>query len=491
MPNAIVRERRGASVAESKPTSAWVDRELTDCEFKDERLAKRFRSLLEQLSSSPGDSIPLVCQDWANTKAAYRFFDNDRVNEADILGGHFQATRERAAATSGPILVMHDTTEFTYKREDIDAVGKTRINIAGGRPDGRPRYYAACGILMHSSLAVTSEGLPLGLTAIKFWSRKKFKGTDALKKRINPTRVPIEEKESIRWLNNLKQSTTLLGDAARCVHIGDRESDIYELFCTAQDAGTRFLLRTCVDRLAGDGEHTIATEMAEVDCKGLHRVEVRDRHGKISEAVLELKFRRVRILPPIGKQSRYPALELTVLHATERGKVRGRDPIEWKLITNLPVTSRAEAIEKLQWYALRWKIETFHKILKSGCQAEQSKLRTAERLVNLLAMFCILSWRIFWLTMLNRATRTAKAGIAFTPLEIDILKRLAPDRPHSVEARARAPSLQSCLTQLARLGGYLNRASDPPPGNMVMWRGMSRLTDIEIGFQMAAHDVGK
>lgn len=487
MPNDLVRKRRQTRVADAKSPNAWVDQEAADCEFKDERLGKRFRSLLAQLSSSPGDSIPLVCQDWANTKAAYRFFDNDRVSEAEILGGHFNATRDRAAATDGPILVMHDTTEFTYQREDIDAVGKTRINIAGGRPDGRPRYYTGCGILMHSSLAVTTEGLPLGLTAIKFWSRKKFKGSDALKRKINPTRVPIEKKESIRWLDNLKQSTSLLDDAARCVHIGDRESDIYELFCTAQESGTQFLLRTCVDRLAGDGKHTIATEMADVDCKGLHRIEVRDRHGKMSEAVLELKFRRILVQPPLYKQRRYPALELTVLHATERGKPKGRDAIEWKLITNLPVNTRAQAIEKLQWYALRWRIEVFHKILKSGCQAEQSKLRTAERLVNLLATFCILSWRIFWLTMLNRATQTAKAGLAFTPLEIQILHRLAPD---SRSGSSASRTLKSCLIQLACLGGYLNRAKDPPPGNMVIWRGMSRLTDIELGYLLATENVG-
>jgi hypothetical protein len=234
MPNRPVRKRRQTHVADAKSPEAWVDREAADCEFKDERLGKRFRSLLAQLSSSPGDSIPLVCQDWANTKAVYRFFDNDRVSEVEILGGHFQATRDRAAATDGPILVMHDTTEFSYKREDIDAIGKTRINIAGAYRDGMPRYITACGILMHSSLAVTTEGLPLGLSAIKFWSREKFKGANALKKKINPTRVPIEEKESIRWLDNLKQSTKLLGEAARCVHIGDRESDIYELFCTAR-----------------------------------------------------------------------------------------------------------------------------------------------------------------------------------------------------------------------------------------------------------------
>ena len=424
-----------------------------------------------------------MCQDWANTKAAYRFLDNERVSETEILAGHFQATRDRTAATVGPILVLHDTTEFSFQRDDIDAVGITRKAVAGAYRNGTLRHYTACGILMHSSLAVTTEGLPLGLTAVKFWTREKFKGTNALKKKINPTRVPIEEKESVRWLENLRQSTELVVEPTRCVHIGDRVRDIYELFCTAQDAGTHFLLRTCVDRLAGDGTHTIATEMAEVRCKGIHRVEVRDRHGQISEAILELRFRRIRVLPPIGKRSRYPQLLLTVLHATERGHPHDRDPIDWKLITDLPVTSRASAIEKLHWYALRWKIETFHKILKSGCRAEHSKLRTAERLVNLLAMFCILGWRIFWLTMLNRSTRHAAPALVFTPLEIELLNRLTPARVHP---ESEQPSLQSCLTQLARLGGYLARGSDAPPGNTVIWRGLSRLTDIEIGFLLGA-----
>src|ERR1700743_1953313 len=133
-----------------------------------------------------------------------------------------------------------------------------------------------CGVLMHSSLVVTPEGLPLGLAAVKFWTRSRFKGTRALKRHINPTRVPIEEKESYRWLENMRQSTALLDDPVRCIHVGDRESDIYELFCTAHDLCTYFLGRTCVDRLAGDGQHTIAHEMKQVKVKGLHRVELRD-----------------------------------------------------------------------------------------------------------------------------------------------------------------------------------------------------------------------
>ncbi|MGY3387562.1 hypothetical protein ACVWW6_000153 [Bradyrhizobium sp. USDA 3311] len=173
-----------------------------------------------------------------------------------------------------------------------------------------------------------------------------------------------------------------LDHPGRCIHIGDRESDIYELFCAAQEIGTHFLIRTCVDRLAGDGDHTIADEMDEVAVKGLHRIEVRDSNGDPDQAVLEIRYRKIRVLPPIGKQKRYPALTLTVIHAEERGTPKNRKKIDWKLITDLPVGSRTDVIEKLEWYGLRWKIEVFHKILKSGCKAEESKLRTAQRLTN-------------------------------------------------------------------------------------------------------------
>jgi hypothetical protein len=464
---------------------AWFDRELAGCSFVDERLNKRLRKLVAQIGSAMGQSIPLVCQDWANTKAAYRFFSNDRVSEADILAGHFQSTFERAVATDGPVFVLHDTTEFSFHREDTEAIGITKSINSGRDKAGRLRSHTVCGILMHSSLAVTSQGLPLGLAAIKFWTRKKFKGTAALKKKINPTRVPIEKKESIRWLENVQQSTALLADPGRCVHIGDRESDIYELFCAAREAGTHFLIRTCVDRLAGDGDHTIADEMDEVAVKGLHRINVRDGNGEPDEAVLEIRYRKIRVMPPIGKQKHYPALTLTVIRAEERGTPKNRKKVEWKLITDLPVVSRADAIEKLRWYALRWKIEVFHKILKSGCKAEESKLRTAQRLTNLVAVFCILSWRVFWMTMLNRATPEAPPNLALTPTEIAVLDRLVHDRP-----KARRRTLSHYLTKIARLGGYLARASDPPPGNSVMWRGLSRLTDIALGATVGAEIVG-
>jgi hypothetical protein len=227
----------------------------------DARLGQRLRKLIERMGGAIGASLPLACQDWANTKAAYRFFSNDRISEEQILAGHFHATRDRFASAEGIVLVVQDTTEFTYQRERPEAVGHTDSVNSGKDKTGRFRMHTVCGLLMHASLVVTTDGLPLGLAAAKFWSRQKFKGTTALKRKVNPTRVPIEHKESIRWLDNMRQSTARLGEPARCVHIGDRESDIYELFCTAQELGTHFIVRTCVDRLAGDGGHTIADEM--------------------------------------------------------------------------------------------------------------------------------------------------------------------------------------------------------------------------------------
>jgi hypothetical protein len=479
------RDRSAKGCLRSLEGDCWIDREISGCEFRDARLGDRFRKLLTQIGGAMGQSIPLVCQDWANTKAAYRFFSNDRVSEADILAGHFQSTRDRAAAAEGLVLVLHDTTEFSYQREKSEAIGITKSINSGRDKAGRLRSHTVCGILMHSSLAVTTEGLPLGLMAVKFWTRKKFKGTAALKKKINPTRVPIEKKESIRWLDNVRQSTELLGDPGRCVHVGDRESDIYELFCAAREAGTHFVIRTCVDRLAGDGDHTIADEMGEVAVKGRHRIDVRDNNGDPDEAVLEIRYRKICVLPPIGKQKRYPALTLTVIHAEERMKPKNRKKIEWKLITDLPVGSRADAIEKLEWYALRWKIEVFHKILKSGCKAEDSKLRTAQRLTNLISLFCILSWRVFWMTMLNRSVPDAPPTLALTATEIGVLDRLVNDKP-----KARQKTLSHYLIKVARLGGYLARANDLPPGNTVIWRGLSRLTDIAIGAMVGAEIVG-
>ena len=402
----------------------WLDCDIASCNFKDKRLKERFRKLLEQIWNGVGQTIPFACQDWANTKAAYRFLSNENVSEREILNGHFMATKERATAQKeGMILVLQDTTEFSYNSSNPEKIGCTNNLRIGKSMVGKPILYKQCGILMHSSLAVTDAGLPLGLCAIKFWTRKQFKGTNELKKRINPTRMPIEEKESYRWLENLKQSTELLQDPTRCVHIGDRESDIYELFVLAKECDTHFLVRICQDRLIDDGSRRITDAMNLVTISGLHNIAIKGTDGNMIEVELEIKYHNIKILPPIGaKCKKYPALMLTIIHAIEKEIPRDRERIIWKLVTDLPIIKTEEAIEKLHWYSLRWKIETFHKILKSGCKAESLKLRTAKRLSNLIAVFCIVSWRIFWMTMISRFSPNAQSELAFTKEELEVLR---------------------------------------------------------------------
>ncbi len=462
----------------------WVDVELAACRLGDQRLRTRLHTLLTQMSIHFGRSIPLACQDWANTKAAYRFFDNASVDDTAILSGHFQTTALRTRATRGYLLVLHDTTEFSYRREKSAALGVLHRAIIGKGWDGRRVERTIRGIRLHSSLVVTPEGLPLGIAAARLWARKEFTGCNARKKTLNPTRVPIEQKESYRWLLNLQEATQRVGQPDRCVHIGDRESDIYELFCAARDCGSHFLVRTNADRVASTPERTVAEHIANAPVRGRHRLLLRDPNGDCEQVSLEIRYERVELWPSEAKKARYPRLAVTVISASENAPQGTRTPIEWKLFTDLPVNNLQEAIEKLEWYAQRWKIETFHKILKSGCRTEESKLRTNERLFNFIAVCCLLSWRVFWLTMLRRTVPDATPDTALTAEETALLDRM--EKPRSRKPR----TLSDYVLQIAKLGGYLARNNDGPPGNIVIWRGLYRLTDILLGFQLGTGSYG-
>ncbi|MBB2739531.1 hypothetical protein M2232_008512 [Bradyrhizobium japonicum] len=247
-----------------------------------------------------GQSIPLVCQDWANTKAAYRFFSNDRVSEADILAGHFRSTRDRAAATEDLVLVLHDTTEFSYQREKSEAIGITKSINNGRDKAGRLRSHTVCGILMHSSSRLQSRGCRWGWRPLSSGPGRNSRGRQRLKRRsVRPGFPSRKRKASGGWKisSSLRNSWIVRDDASILV--------IARVTSTNSSAQHRrselILIRTCVDRLAGDGDHTIADEMDEVAVKGLHRIEVRDSNGDPGQAVLEIRYRKIRVLPPIGK----------------------------------------------------------------------------------------------------------------------------------------------------------------------------------------------
>ena len=183
--------------------SKWVESEIGASRFADKRLAKRFGTLLCILTHRVGDGLPAACEDWANTKAAYRFFSNDQVTEQEILAGHLVSTTRRVLSSAEKtFLVLHETSEFSYNRDKTSNLGFI-AKLANGKPRSHPDPHQRLrGILLYLSLVITTCGLPLGIAAVKLLTRKAFKRCNALKRKVNPTRIPIEEKESFRWLEN-------------------------------------------------------------------------------------------------------------------------------------------------------------------------------------------------------------------------------------------------------------------------------------------------
>ncbi|MFC7738268.1 IS4 family transposase, partial [Roseomonas sp. GCM10028921] len=218
-------------------------------------------------------------------------------------------------------------------------------------------------------------------------------------------------------------------------------------------------------------------QLAAAPWAGRHRIAV----NQDETALLQVKLAAISTLPPVGKQKRYSPQVLTYVHAVEENPPPGREPIDWKLVTNLPVKDLSTAVEKLGWYALRWKSEVFHKVIKSGCRAEEARLETAERLAKFLALIAVVSWRIFLVTMSARAKPDAAPDSVLTVAEISALDRIDASR---TRPRLQRPTLAAYLPQIAMLGGYLARKNDPPPGNMVVWRGMTRLHDIAFGISI-------
>lgn len=457
--------------------ASWIEEEIAGSKFKDKRLSDSFHTILETLSAGDGRTIPQLCEDWTSTKALYRFLSNEKVEESEILNGHFEQTSKRISAAKGPVLVLHDTCEFSYKRDDPDAIGYTRTGqVLSKIKSPKKQEYKVCGVLMHASLAVTSEGLPLGLTSARYWSRKVFKNTRQMKRLINPTRVPIEEKESIKWLKNIRASNeSIKEDASKFIHIRDREADIFELFTECDSANAYFLMRSCVNRLAD--ESTIVEILSEHKNDYLHRIEFVDGRGILNSATLQVKVKAVNLHPPHAKAGKYPDVSVHLLSAVELNPPEGRDPIKWTFVTNLPIESKTQAIQALEWYKQRWKIELYFKIIKSGFRAEESKLRTADRITRLLSIFCILAWRVHWITFLQREAEEISPMVAFDKVELKIIG--------SYFSKSHYKSLQEVIRDLARLGGHLGRQTDSPPGNIVIWRGLGRLQDLRRGFELS------
>ena len=450
------------------PAAPWVQHEVGHAQLGDTRRVRRLTRVVSDLAAHPGDSIPAACGDWAATKAAYRFFDDDGVAAGAIRDAHQAATLSRIAAHA-TVLVLQDTTALDFS---------THPGLAGAGPLARTHGY---GVWLHSALAASDAGVPLGLVDQQQWARDPA----TTGKRHTRRQRPTAEKESQRWLDALTATQALLTTPRHVVTVADREADIYDLFAAPRPATSDLLVRAAHNRRVGHEARYLNAAVAAAPVAGLLPIALQRADGQPPrEATLAVRFRPLALQPPRHHPQRATRVPIPVVAilAEELAPPPGQPPIRWLLLTTWRVMELEEAVTCVRWYAARWVVERFHYVLKQGCKVEDLQLRTTDRLERAVAVFTIVAWRLLWLTYLAREEPEAPCTVA---LADPVWQALWCSIHHRPDPPTTPPSLHLAVRWIAQLGGFLGRAGDGEPGAKVLWRGLRRLDDITLGWTVA------
>jgi hypothetical protein len=452
----------------------WVTQEFARADLCDKRLDRRLLKTAEQLAKSPSSPINEACGSWANTQAAYRLFNNPKASTPGILKPHWEATAQRMAGCGGPVLVMQDTVFFSYG---------THVKTRGLGPIGKSNAAHDRGLIMHNALAFTTSGVPLGILSQSIWARREIPAEDYQEKVERLQVTAIEEKESSKWLVALGETMQRAPSGVPVVTVADRESDFFEFLTQAKELRAKYLIRARTDRKLVPEESAGCASMLEAlsvaPALGSIAVPVpRNGSRKARTASIEVRVAQVTVQPPPRRGAHAKAsgssepVLVTVIGATEQSAPAGSDSISWVLLTNLPVKDFESAAEKVQWYGKRWGIETWHKVLKSGCKVEDCMLEEAERLKRYLTLFSIIGVRLMHVAFLARAQPDLPAADVFSAVEIQVLHlRVTKALPPA----AKPLTLREVVRMLGKLGGHLGRTGDGEPGVLILWRGWMRL----------------
>jgi len=452
--------------------SEGIAAELRGIDLGDKRLNQRSTQIIEALAANPEASINSSCEGVNNTIAAYRFFNNPDVEPQHILQPHREATRRRMQEQA-VVLIVQDTTELDYS--DHPAKDALCLNKE-----------ERLGLYDHTHLALTPAGLCLGVVGQEQFDRPP----KSLGKSPQRRTLPIEQKESYRWLVGYRLASQLQGECphTQIVSVADREADIYDIFVEAQrhDTPADFIIRAKEDR--STPERNLAAGPAvyrkvrdEVSASEVRTTRIIDLpqtpKRQARQAALEIRALRVTVKPPHAR-SHLPTVIYNVVLAEEvNGPDDGTD-VSWLLITTLPIDSVEEILLVLDYYVARWTIEVYFRVLKTGCRVEEIQLETTHRLKNCLAFYKIIAWRVMYVTYLNRECPELPCTAVFDESEWKSVwrvttKKKLPEHP---------PMLQEFMPLLARLGGYNNRPREKPPGPQVIWVGIRRMTDFAIAW---------
>ncbi|MFH0825601.1 MAG: IS4 family transposase [Pseudomonadota bacterium] len=448
---------------------SWADEEFGALDLFDRRLTARLLEIAEDFFAQPGALIPQACNgSIAKTKAAYRFFDNRQIDMQVILKPHVEASAQRIKEHE-VVLAVQDTTTLNYT---------SHPSTQGIGPIGTKKQKGK-GLLLHGTMAFTPEGTPLGLLDVQCWARDPAQaGKKYLRKEL-----PIEEKESVKWLKSYRAAAEVqaLCPDTKLVSVGDRESDIYELFYEAQihEPGPDLLVRAEKTRNRQVDQEHLWTRMGNLPVAGGLGIQVPRRGSRAARrARLEVRYAPVELQAPKGKK--LPSVKVWAVYAREIGAPGDAEPVEWMLLTTVEVNSFEDALKILRWYEIRWNIEIYHRILKSGCRIEDRRLNTADRLDACLGIDMVVGWRVFRLVMQGRETPNLPCDVILSADEWKVLWAVDKQRPHPEEV----PCLSWAVTAIAILGGFLNRKKDGHPGPTTVWRGLERLLDMVLFYKI-------
>jgi hypothetical protein len=461
------RETLGGSTTKESPSPSsgdWADQEWGNAQLGDTRLVQRLVSLGRDRYALPQASIPQTCGSRAKTKAAYRFFDHERATLQNLLAPHIEATIKRAA-NENIVLAIQDTTSLNYSThpatENLGPIGSSPTGIVG--------------LMLHGTLAVNAEGTPLGLLNAQCWARDP---EDHGKKAKRHT-LPIEQKESNKWLTSFKAVTAAAKECpdTTIVSVGDREADIYELFALSAKTpkAPLLLVRAKHDRTLKKEQGKLSEYLNRCPEAGIQELGVPRRGNHPARtAQLSIRYGEVALVSPKQKPGE-PTIPIWVILAEEQKPPEGVEALRWVLLTTKPTESLETACKHLSWYALRWTIEVFHRTLKSGCKIENRQLGSANRLEACLAIDLVVAWRIHHLTKLGRETPDVPCSVYFEEAQWKALNAFVTKNPAPPKE---PPTLRDAIRMVATLGGFLGRKGDGEPGTQTLWLGLQRLDDI-------------
>lgn len=456
--------------------------EVRNVDLGDERLNKRLGRVIEELGGNPNLSIPGATHSRAEMEAAYRFFDNDKVSPQKILQPHFDATLERIAQCDF-VLLVQDTTELDLTRPHQEVKGAGPIDAGARR-----------GVFFHPLMAFDSDGLPLGTVWQTNWARQKVE-TDLSRKekKLKRIRIPIEEKESIRWVDGLRAAREVAEACPQttCVCVGDSEADIYELFSEPRStkAGqVHLIVRAC--QVRSTIESNWLEDVRATPCLYQCMVDVSARKAQIAAtknnrqqsrgarvAEVEVRAATVTLKAPPRFDRRLPNVTVQVVLVEETNPPNDCVPIQWLLITSLPVEDSDQVKAIVQSYSVRWQIEIFFRTIKSGCRVENRQFETLDRMMNCVALYSIIGWRIMYLCRLGRQCPDLSCEVVFEPCEWkSVYMAVKRTDPPATPLR-----LNEVIRMIASLGGYVNRKSTSP-GPQTLWIGLQRVHDLSTAW---------